>query len=60
MEPFVCETNDSFGRIGGTCGFSIFFYGKQDISWLYFFILLFAPDLSLLGYLLNKKVGTVS
>lgn len=39
---------------------SLYFYGKQDISWLYFFILLFAPDLSLLGYLLNKKAGMVS
>ncbi|GFZ76758.1 hypothetical protein GCM10010978_18070 [Compostibacillus humi] len=38
---------------------SIYFYDQNQYSWFLFFILLFAPDISILGYLINKKVGAV-
>lgn len=36
---------------------SIFFYKLYDFSWLLFIILLFSPDLAMLGYLINSKIG---
>lgn len=36
---------------------SLIVYGYFDFSWFLFIVLLFAPDLSMLGYLLNQKVG---
>ncbi|RNA66889.1 DUF4260 domain-containing protein [Alteribacter keqinensis] len=36
---------------------SVYFYGYSGLSWLLFFILLFVPDISMLGYLFNKKAG---
>lgn len=36
---------------------SIIAYGTTDYSWWIFIILLLAPDLSMLGYLQNEKVG---
>lgn len=38
---------------------SVYFYGQSQFSWLLFFILLFAPDISMIGYLLNNKVGAI-
>lgn len=38
---------------------SIYLYGYNQFSWVLFFILLLAPDMSMLGYLLNNKVGAV-
>lgn len=38
---------------------SIYFYSTLDFSWLLFFVLLFIPDLSMLGYLRNNKVGAI-
>lgn len=32
-------------------------YGYYELSWLLFIILLFAPDISMLGYFINKKIG---
>lgn len=39
--------------------FSIYIYSLTDFGWLLFILLLFAPDLSMLGYLRNKQVGAV-
>ncbi|MEI3612701.1 DUF4260 domain-containing protein [Pseudogracilibacillus sp. SO30301A] len=38
---------------------STYFYFYLQFSWLMFIILLFAPDLSALGYLKNNKVGSI-
>lgn len=38
---------------------SIYLYGYNQFSWVLFFILLLAPDMSMFGYLLNNKVGAV-
>ncbi|MFE8703097.1 DUF4260 domain-containing protein [Cytobacillus sp. FJAT-54145] len=38
---------------------SITVYAYQDYSWLLFFILLFVPDLSMMGYAFNKKIGAL-
>lgn len=37
----------------------IYFYGYFDFSWLLFLILLLSPDLAILGFLLNNKIGTI-
>ncbi|OZU87535.1 hypothetical protein CIL03_15695 [Virgibacillus indicus] len=38
---------------------SIYFYAVNDFSWILFFILLFAPDLAMLGYAYNKRIGAI-
>lgn len=38
---------------------SLYFYYENGFSWLLFIILLLTPDLSMLGYLINQKVGTI-
>jgi len=38
---------------------SIYFYSYLQFSWIAFVIMLFAPDLSALGYLKNNQVGSV-
>lgn len=38
---------------------SIYFYASFDFSWLLFFILLLSPDIAMLGYLINKKIGAI-
>lgn len=38
---------------------SLYFYSYNQFSWLLFFVLLFVPDISMIGYLFNNKVGTV-
>ena len=37
--------------------FCIYFYWFNDFSWLLFFLLLFAPDLSIVGYAINNVFG---
>ena len=36
---------------------SVSIYWLNEYSWGLFFILLLAPDISMIGYLVNKKVG---
>ncbi|WP_407703060.1 DUF4260 domain-containing protein [Virgibacillus tibetensis] len=38
---------------------SIYFYAVSDFSWVLFFVLLLAPDLSMLGYLKHNQFGAV-
>lgn len=38
---------------------SLYFYSYNQFSWLLFFVLLFVPDISMIGYLFNNKVGAV-
>lgn len=39
---------------------SVYFYGYNQFSWLFFIILLLAPDISMLGYLLNNRIGAIT
>jgi len=39
---------------------SLYFYWSLDLSWVLFIILLLAPDLSMLGYAVNKRIGAIS
>ncbi|MBI4947750.1 MAG: DUF4260 domain-containing protein [Bacteroidetes bacterium] len=36
---------------------SIFIFHKLDFSWWWFPVLIFTPDLSMIGYLINPKIG---
>lgn len=38
---------------------SLYIYNELDFSWIMFIILLLAPDLGMLGYLINPKIGSV-
>ncbi|MUK88918.1 DUF4260 family protein [Ornithinibacillus sp. L9] len=38
---------------------SVYAYGLNQFSWLLFFILILAPDISMLGYLVNNKIGAL-
>lgn len=38
---------------------SLYFYGYSQLSWLLFVILLFTPDISMIGYLLNNRIGAI-
>lgn len=35
----------------------LYFYASSHFSWLLFVVLLLAPDISMLGYLMNNKIG---
>ncbi|HWL22369.1 MAG TPA: DUF4260 domain-containing protein [Ureibacillus sp.] len=49
----------SFIKIEGLVVFlaSIYLYYSHHFSWLLFLILLLVPDISMVGYFINKKVG---
>lgn len=38
---------------------SLYLYGQNEFSWLLFIIFLFTPDISMLGYLFNNKIGAI-
>ncbi len=38
-------------------GLSIYAFTKLDYAWWWYLLLLFTPDLSMLGYLINPRVG---
>src|SRR5215212_1568398 len=39
---------------------SLLFFQTQDFSWTWFAILFLAPDLGMLGYLVNAKTGAIT
>ena len=41
-------------------GLSLFFFSQLNFSWWWYLALFLAPDLSMLGYLVNTKVGAVA
>jgi hypothetical protein len=41
-------------------GLSIFLFTKLDFAWWWYPILLFAPDLSMVGYLISPQVGALT
>ncbi len=48
-------------RIEGVLFFliSLYLFQLREQSWLIFILLLFTPDISMIGYLKNKKIGAV-
>ncbi|WP_175614781.1 DUF4260 domain-containing protein [Piscibacillus halophilus] len=40
-------------------GIALYFYSILDFSWVLFLVLLLAPDFSMLGYLINERIGSV-
>jgi hypothetical protein len=40
--------------------FCIYFYSTYDYGWGLFLLFLLLPDISMLGYLINVKIGTLS
>jgi hypothetical protein len=38
---------------------SLYFYNYLHASWLVFMVLLFIPDVSMIGYLRNKEIGAI-
>lgn len=38
---------------------SIYFYAMNGFSWWLFFLLLFIPDLWMIGYAFSKKIGAI-
>ena len=41
-------------------GLSIFLFSKLDYAWWWYPVLIFAPDLSMLGYIFNTRLGAVT
>ncbi|WP_347553124.1 DUF4260 domain-containing protein (plasmid) [Pseudalkalibacillus hwajinpoensis] len=39
---------------------SLYFYAQVGFSWWVFFFFLLIPDLSMLGYLVNSKAGSIT
>lgn len=48
-------------RIEGALFFliSLYVFHLREMSWLIFILLLFTPDISMIGYLKNKKIGSI-
>ena len=40
-------------------GMSIFAFNQLDFAWWWFLVLLFTPDIGMIGYLINSKVGAL-
>ncbi|WP_155590772.1 DUF4260 domain-containing protein [Lysinibacillus cavernae] len=38
---------------------TVFFYGQLDFSWLYFIVFLLLPDVTMIGYFINTKIGAL-
>ena len=41
-------------------GLSIFLFSKLDFAWWWYPVLLFTPDISMIGYLINTQVGAAT
>jgi len=41
-------------------GLSIFLFSKLDYAWWWYPVLILAPDLSMIGYLLNTRIGALT
>jgi len=39
---------------------TLFLFDQLNVSWWWFFGLLFAPDISMLGYMINSKIGALA
>lgn len=38
---------------------SLYFYAQVGVSWWIFFLFLLIPDLSMLGYIVDNKIGSI-
>ncbi|WP_025114893.1 DUF4260 domain-containing protein [Lysinibacillus fusiformis] len=38
---------------------TVFFYGHLDFSWLSFILFLLLPDITMVGYMINSKMGAL-
>ncbi|MFS0816561.1 DUF4260 domain-containing protein [Lysinibacillus sp. 1P01SD] len=38
---------------------TVFFYWHLNFSWLYFIVFLLLPDITMVGYVLNTKIGAL-
>ena len=38
----------------------VYFFSELDFNWWWFLILILTPDIGMLGYLINSKVGAIS
>ncbi len=41
-------------------GLSIFLFSRLDYAWWWYPVLILAPDLSMVGYLMNPRVGSIT
>jgi len=41
-------------------GLSIFLFSRLDYAWWWYLLLILAPDLSMIGYLMNPRVGAMT
>lgn len=39
---------------------SVYLFTTLDFSWWWFLVLILAPDIGMLGYLMNSKIGAVT
>jgi hypothetical protein len=40
--------------------FGIFLFSQLDYAWWWFLVLILAPDIGMLGYVINNKIGAIS
>ena len=61
-ESFVSGTPQLILRLEGFCLFAgaLWAFQVQHAGWALFAVLFFAPDLSMLGYLVNPKIGAAA
>jgi hypothetical protein len=61
-ESFVSGTPHLILRLEGFCLFAgaLWAFQVQHAGWALFAVLFFAPDLSMLGYLVNPKIGAAA
>ncbi|WP_422123465.1 DUF4260 domain-containing protein [Planococcus sp. X10-3] len=43
----------------GVLLFSLYFYSYFQFSWVLFILLILAPDVSMIGYLFNNRIGAI-
>ena len=61
-ESFVSGTPQPILRLEGFCLFAgaLWAFQVQHVGWALFVVLFFAPDLSMLGYLVNPEIGAAA
>ena len=61
VQSFVSGTPRFILRFDGFCllAGSLWAIQLEHVSWVLFAVLFFAPDLSMLGYLVNPRIGAV-
>lgn len=43
-----------------TFGFSIFLFNQTEYSWWVFLVFILTPDIGMIGYLINTKIGAIT